>query len=231
MVAFHNSNELKDRCLDIVYRDRWDKKVIVNLIKANNTSFNLSDQYGIPKSLNMLAKNIWLHLPKIDQANFNVSYLEKIKVGQNLNNIYFKFIWALLSGNRFPFRPSVDAPGLITLEYRQKIKLAMVEVSCSIFQTTENDVKCMGELLPALKYLQTFNDPMCKAVVTAFYMLDHWDYEKDDFDYHPRLAELCEEFIDYVNIIWQEFEIKDRGILLRDILFKCIAEEAQLPTV
>ena len=224
MVAFHNSNELKERCLELAYGARWDGGEQIKEL-ASKGQYSLSEHYGIPVNLCQILYQLTLNVS--ETQSINESFLELIQVGQNLNKTSLKFILTVLA-------TGTDHSNAITkLEKRRSLSTIINKIVCCC----ENLINVQLCELPNFKeekdqlLAMSDQDPVRKLLLVTLDILDYWQLNKNKFNESFDDTKYCYQFVELVDYIWQEFDIKDRGTLLRDILFKCIVEEAQLPTV
>ena len=98
MLAFHNDQTIKDKCVERVKARRLAGELILKFGFDKHDYLRESIETGFPTQLLCLNDTIFLHLPGIAQ-HWSEKFLLAPRVGADLTTVYHKFFIWVLSGS------------------------------------------------------------------------------------------------------------------------------------
>jgi len=153
MEAYLNQPELKISTINAMQADIAAERLVkghywqedkgngcfVGCVIRGNQHSKFEDKLGIPRILARLADTIFESLPYEDSKKFSLDFLESIKVGANLDNVWPKFAYFLL----------VDGEhGVIKFARSERSKKSIQDVA-DMYQRKIN-----GEIIDANRWLE-----------------------------------------------------------------------------
>lgn len=219
MLSFRNSQELKDRLLDVLYRIRWDSKFGTELVESG---FSMSKEYGIARQFGLLCVGLGNNIDGYESDDFDIKVFEQIPVGKDLSLVPLKFIRTVLAPYQLVMPNLEPSETLYYFECRQKIRERFLELAKMCDKLLEGQLVPSEELEAVNEYLAQFgNDPMCRMGVHGLGLMKYFNTENDvivDSEYTER----CQEFVEYGLYLWKHFNVKNSSLWFRNLLFSLV---------
>ena len=216
MLSFHNSQELKDRLLDMLYKERWGTVKVYPYVNS------LYEDYGIPEDFGSLAINIYTLLDGFQFADFNIRLFEQIAPGKNLKTVPLRFIRAILAPSQLVMPNLEPSETLYYFECRQKIQKQLLALARMCDKVIKGELVPSEEIEAVKDYFKQYeDDPFCVTGLVCCKILESYNKENPVFN-DQQLCKSWEQILSNCAYIWEQFGVKNSALWFRNLLFSLV---------